>query len=79
MAPNPSPKGWPWSRPGENKGFIDRTGTLVIQPRAHIQVRVPPARFSDGLILIKQGSLLGYLTRTGQVAVKPQYVNAPGL
>ena len=50
-------------------GFIDTAGKLVI-PIVHHGV----ARFSQGLAPVYDGSgLWGYLDRTGNVAIKPQY------
>jgi hypothetical protein len=60
---------------GDQKGYIDRTGTLVIQPQSFNSA----SRFSDGMARVQvggpmgKGGKLGYIDRSGKIAVKPQY------
>ncbi len=60
---------------GERKGFIDRSGALVIQPRVFGSV----GHFSDGMAKVQtggpmgKGGRLGFIDRTGKIAVDPRY------
>jgi hypothetical protein len=60
---------------GDDKGYIDRSGALVIKPRPFNSA----GRFSDGMARVQmggnmgQGGKLGFIDRTGKVVIKPQY------
>lgn len=60
---------------GEEKGFIDRSGALVIQPQPFDSVD----HFSDGLARVQtggpmgKGGRLGFIDRAGKMVVQPRY------
>jgi hypothetical protein len=60
----------------ERTGYIDRTGTFVIQPRFD-----RPQKFSEGRALFFQtgkNSGYGFIDLKGHVVIKPEYVEAKG-
>lgn len=60
---------------GDEKGYIDRSGALVIKPQPFNSV----SRFSDGMARVQmggpmgQGGRLGFIDRSGKIVIKPQY------
>jgi hypothetical protein len=60
---------------GDQKGYIDRSGALVIKPQPFNSV----SRFSDGMARVQmggpmgKGGRLGFIDRTGKTVIKPQY------
>jgi hypothetical protein len=62
---------------GERHGFIDTTGTLVIEPRFNLGSTCNWA-FSEGLRATPQGGKWGYIDRTGTFVVPPQFDEAWG-
>jgi len=54
-------------------GFIDSQGTLKIRAP---DFQSEPTGFFDGLALIRQGRLYGYMDLDGKIYIRPQYRNA---
>lgn len=60
---------------GDRKGYIDRSGALVIKPQPFNSV----GEFSDGMAKVQmggpmgKGGRLGFIDRSGKVVVKPAY------
>jgi hypothetical protein len=52
-------------------GFIDKTGTTVIEPR--FDMAEP---FSEGLARVREHDRFGFIDRTGKYAIVPQFANA---
>lgn len=52
-------------------GYIDRHGTLVIEPQFD-----RAWRFSDGRALVRQGNRYGYIDTTGTTVIAPQFADA---
>lgn len=62
LFPVPTGAGW---------GYINRSGTLVIQPQFD-----RAWRFTDGRALIREGPHFGYIDTTGAVVVEPRFSDA---
>jgi hypothetical protein len=58
------------SRPpkGNEFGFIDKTGTTIIQYRFFWA-----GNFFDGLACVQVGDKFGFIDKTGKMIIKPQY------
>jgi hypothetical protein len=57
--------------PKGNVGFIDRTGTMAIQPRFQFTYG-----FSEGLAAVQVGERWGYIDRAGEFIIRPQFARA---
>lgn len=50
------------------KGFIDKTGKIVIEPRFD-----DVENFSDGLAAVEVGDWWGYIDKTGKIVIEPKF------
>jgi hypothetical protein len=63
-----------WSIPVKNQwGFIDQTGTFVIEPRFPHAGKMPPLPFSEGLACVWTDDGYGFIDRAGQAVLKPRF------
>ncbi len=60
------------SSPGENWGYIDKSGKMVIQPREYSSIW----GFSEGRAAVKVGERWGYIDVTGEMVIPPRFDSA---
>ena len=60
---------------GENCGFINDTGAMIIQPRFQ-STSVLSQGFSEGLAAVAIANKWGYIDKTGQFVINPQFYMA---
>lgn len=64
-------------RLGTKIGFIDRIGQFKINPQFDIDTSgidvFTGTEFSEGLAIVQQNKLYGYIDTTGSIVIKPQY------
>lgn len=58
-------------RVGENRGYIDKLGKIVIEPRFQVA-----GHFSEGLAPVKVGGKWGYVDTKAKVVIEPTYDTA---
>ena len=76
--------GWDFSeglavamRKGDNRwGYIDTSGEFVIAPRFAMSLNDSVDSFSDGLAKIRVRGKVGFIDRTGNLAIKPEFLRA---
>lgn len=62
------------ANPDSKWGFIDTKGQFVIPPQIKCETIVNwPSPFSEGLATFYEGDSIGYINRTGQVVIRPQF------
>ncbi len=60
---------------GETRGYVDRTGALVLVPRYQPAATLH-RRFADGRAVVKEGQRYGYIDRGGRLVIPARYLAA---